>query len=145
ILRKQMPVLYHGSHYADRLPIGKPEIIQNGSAARLRDFYHDWYTPDRMAVIAVGDVDPSQMQKLIQQHFGSIPANSHPRPTPRLDVPPHQETLVSVATDKEATATQVSLVYARPRERIETVREFRGYLMRELFSELLDARLSEVA
>lgn len=58
LLRQQFPVLFRGSRYADRLPIGKPEIIEHAPASRLRDFYRTWYTPDHMAVIAVGDALP---------------------------------------------------------------------------------------
>src|SRR5205085_12459627 len=49
MLRQQFPVLFHGSRYADRLPIGLPEIIEKGPYERLRAFYGDWYTPDHMA------------------------------------------------------------------------------------------------
>ena len=54
---KQFPVLYSQSRYAERLPIGKPEIIRTAPAARLRAFYDTWYRPERMAVVAVGDID----------------------------------------------------------------------------------------
>ena len=63
-----------GSRYAERLPIGKPEIIQKGSAERLKQFYADWYRPDLMAVVAVGDFDKAAMEKMITTHFASIPA-----------------------------------------------------------------------
>ena len=58
----QMPILLKGARYADRSPIGRPEIIQNVSPARLRQFYTDWYRPDLMAVIAVGDFDPAAIE-----------------------------------------------------------------------------------
>ena len=43
----------------DRLPIGKPEIIRTFPYDRLKKFYTDWYRPDLMAVIVVGDFDPA--------------------------------------------------------------------------------------
>src|SRR5712691_2305592 len=58
----QFPILLKGSRYAERLPIGKPEIIQNVNPARLRQFYADWYRPDLMAVVAVGDFDKSTIE-----------------------------------------------------------------------------------
>ena len=57
IQNAQFPVLLKGSRYAERLPIGRPEIIQNATPDRLRQFYADWYRPDLMAVVAVGDFD----------------------------------------------------------------------------------------
>src|SRR5581483_6614120 len=56
---KQFPILFYKSRYAERLPIGKPDIIRNAPVSRLRAFYDTWYRPDRMAVIAVGDLDAS--------------------------------------------------------------------------------------
>src|SRR5712671_1314493 len=73
ISNAQFPLLLKGSRYADRLPIGKPEIIQNVNHERLKQFYADWYRPDQMAVIAVGDFDKTIVEAQIRSHFGSIP------------------------------------------------------------------------
>ena len=35
---KLFPILLKGSRYADRLPIGKPEIIQNSNPDNLKKF-----------------------------------------------------------------------------------------------------------
>ena len=69
----QFPLLLKGSRYAERLPIGKPEIIQNVNHDRLKAFYTDWYRPDLMAVVAVGDFDKAAIEALIKAHFGGIP------------------------------------------------------------------------
>src|SRR6187397_467653 len=61
---KLFPVLLKGSRYADRLPIGKTEIIQNFKPAQLTRFYKDWYRPDLMAVVAVGDFDRPAVETL---------------------------------------------------------------------------------
>jgi zinc protease len=58
---KQFPVIFRGSKYADRLPIGQPEILRGATPAPLKRFYRDWYRPDLMAVIAVGDIDPDRI------------------------------------------------------------------------------------
>ena len=84
---KQFPILLKGSRYAERLPIGKPEIIQNVKHDRLKQFYTDWYRPDLMAVIAVGDFDKAAIEAQIKSHFGSIPAASSPKPRPAYAVP----------------------------------------------------------
>src|SRR5262245_21162126 len=53
----QFPLMLNGSRYADRLPIGKPDIIRAVTSDRLKQFYRDWYRPDLMAVIVVGDIN----------------------------------------------------------------------------------------
>jgi zinc protease len=145
VLRKQHPVLFQGSRYADRLVIGLPEIIEHAPVERLRDFYRTWYTPDRMAVVAVGDVDPARMDSLIRVHFGDLrwPARSPPRPL--FDIPLRRETLVSVATDKELTYSSVTLYFRRPLHPTRTVSDFRNDLVERLYTAMFNARLAEIA
>ena len=105
MLQKIFPVILKGSRYADRLPIGKPEIIQKANAERIKQFYTDWYRPDLMAVVAVGDFDKAAMEQDDQEAFWSIPAATKPRPRQQFDVPDRAETAYAIATDKEAGAT----------------------------------------
>src|SRR5450759_1089916 len=97
---KEFPIMFKGSRYADRLPIGKPEIIQGGKPKRLKKFYSDWYRPDLMAIVAVGDFDKAAIEKMVTAHFASIPAATKPRPRPTYDIPDHPGTVYAIATDK---------------------------------------------
>jgi zinc protease len=108
ILDAQLPVLLKDSRYAERMPIGKPEIIRSFPYERLKKFYTDWYRPDLMAVIAVGDFDPSAIEALIRSHFGAIPAPSSPRPRPIYNVPDQPGTRYTVAPMR-GPATTVSV------------------------------------
>ena len=141
---KQFPVLLKGSRYAERLPIGKPEIIRNFSYDTLKKFYTDWYRPDLMGVIVVGDVDPKAVEALIRSHFGSIPA-APPRTRPKYDVPDHPGTLYTVATDPEATATTVSVYNKRAARDQTTVGSYRDSVVERLFAGMLSERLDEIA
>jgi len=145
IRRKQLPVVFHGSRYADRLPIGLPEIIEKAPYDRLRAFYHDWYTPDHMAVIAVGDIDPAKMEALIRKHFGDLKRPAQTRPSPILEIPPHAETLVAIATDPEATGSSVTLGFKSPHLATATVGDYRRDLVRNLYFEMLNERFDEIA
>ena len=69
MLKKYFPKLAEGSLYAERLPIGKDEIIKNATYDKTRSFYHDWYRPDLQAVIVVGDIDVATAKKMITDHF----------------------------------------------------------------------------
>src|SRR6266536_2204421 len=99
----QFPILLKGSRYAERLPIGKPEIIRNVNHERLKQFYADWYRPDQMAVIAVGDFENSTIETHVKSHFGSLPAPASPKPRPAYAVPDQPGTGYSVITGPEAT------------------------------------------
>ena len=79
---KQFPILMKGSRYAERLPIGKKEIIETFEHDTLKEFYNDWYRPDLMAVVAVGDFDKAGDRRPDQAALRADagPKNEKPRP-----------------------------------------------------------------
>ncbi len=139
-----LPIMLKGSRYADRLPIGKTEVIQGFKPDRLKKFYADWYRPDLMAVVAVGDFDKTAVETLIKAHFASIPAPS-PRPRPTYDVPDHPGTVYAITTDKETTSTTIEVDNLLPAQPQGTVGVYRQKIVDRLFSSLLMARLSDLA
>jgi len=143
--RQQLPVIFHDSRYAVRLPIGKPENIQGVPYARLRDFYRTWYRPEWLAVIAVGDVDPDKMERLIRENFSDLPKRTDAKQVPHYDVPPHDQTLMSIVSDKEATSSSVALLVKRPRRPTSSVAAARSELKADLFSAMLNSRFDEIA
>ncbi|MGE0041096.1 MAG: M16 family metallopeptidase [Vicinamibacterales bacterium] len=142
---KQLPVLFKGSRYADRLPIGEPEILKSFPRERLLDFYRTWYRPDRMAVVVVGDVDPAEVQGLVERRFGGLRNPATPAPEVDRSVPPNAEALYSVATDPEAQGWTVAVAYKRPVEIERTVADYRRSLVQSLVVRMLNLRLQEIA
>src|SRR5215510_5052013 len=142
---KLFPILLKGSHYAERIPIGKPEIIQNFKPETLKKFYKDWYRPDLMAVVAVGDFDKTAVEDLIKKHFSSLPSSTAPRPRPTYDVPDHEGSVYAIMTDKELTTTSVSIENLLPARKQGTVGAYRQDIVDSLFSSMLSARFSEIA
>jgi zinc protease len=141
VLRAQLA----GSRYADRPPIGKPDIIEHAQREQLTRFYHDWYRPDLMAVIVVGDIDRDAVAAMIKQHFASLSAPSPERPRPTFDVPEHHGTRYAIVTDKEATTTAVRISDLRPARNQGSVGGYREIMRDQLFSDMLGARLDELA
>src|SRR5262249_17044406 len=84
---KQVPILLKGSGCADRLPIGKMDIIHDFPHDRVRQFYKDWYRPDLMAVVAVGDFDKAAVETIIKNHFTGIPKAASSKPRPSYPIP----------------------------------------------------------
>ena len=145
ILEQQAPVLFHDSLYAERLPIGTPEVLRNFPVERLRDFYDTWYRPDRMAVVVVGDIDPQAIEQQVKDLFGALEARRPPDPLPNRAVPPHDTTLVSVASDPEAQASTVTVLRKGPPPPQETVGDYRQGLVRRLMYQMLNLRFDEIA
>lgn len=142
--RKYWPVLFKDSRYAERLPIGKKEIIEGCPQATLRSFYKDWYRPDLMAVIAVGDFDVDEMEKKLKKQFENVPPVPNPRPVIAYTVPDNKEIQIAIATDKEARFGVVNLFYKQPPQVVKTVADYRRSIAQSLFSGMLNARMSEL-
>src|SRR5262245_10729229 len=142
---KQLPIVFYKSRYADRLPIGKPEILRAAPAARLRSFYDTWYRPDRLAVIAVGDITPATLEQGIKTAFGDIKARGPAAPDPDRSVPLHEQPLVSVVADPEVTRSNVSILRKRTRESETNIADYRRALIERFVDHMIDERFAELA
>jgi len=145
MLHQWLPIALRGSKYAERLPIGNEQSIMTATPARLRSFYNSWYRPDLEAVIAVGDFDPAAIEAQIKKHFSGLkmPANPPKRVAPII--PPNKEPLIAVASDKEATGSDVELMFKLPAEKTKTVGDYRRDLMERLYMSMLNQRLEEIS
>ncbi|MBN1212427.1 MAG: insulinase family protein [candidate division Zixibacteria bacterium] len=141
---KQFPILLKGSKYAERMPIGKMEVVENCSYETLKRFYREWYRPDLMTVVAVGDFDREWMDGLIKKYFSRLPIAQKPRAREIYPVPDHKETLFAIATDKEATRTNVSVNYKHPLKISRTVADYRDDMIVNLYNNMLNQRLYEL-
>ena len=144
MMDETFPVLFHGSRYAERLPIGDPEVLRAFEPATLERFYRDWYRPELMAVIAVGDFDPAAIEAMIRERFSTIPAREGPD-RQAFAVPAHDDPLVSIATDPEATTSVVNVFFKRPAQQVHTVGDYRRSFVESLYDGMLSSRLSEIA
>ncbi|MCY3700736.1 MAG: insulinase family protein [Gemmatimonadetes bacterium] len=141
---QQFPVMFEGSLYAERLPIGKTEILETAPVERLRSFYEDWYRPDLMAIIAVGDFDGREIESTIRDQFAGLTSPEEPRPRVYADIPVDHPPRVAIATDTEAMQSQVGVLYKQPPAPRGTVADFRRGLVEGLYSGMLNARLDEL-
>src|SRR5512142_399103 len=145
MLHQWLPIALRGSKYAERLPIGNEQSIMSATPARLRSSSKSWYRPDLQAVIAVGDFDPAQIEAQIRKHFASIPKPANAPKRPVAGVPPNREPLIAIASDKEATGSDVDLTFKLPVEKTRTVSDYRRDLMERLYLTMLNNRLEEIA
>ncbi|MCB6183214.1 insulinase family protein [Leeia sp. TBRC 13508] len=72
-------VLYAGSRYVDRSPIGEMALVRQANIQQLNDFYRREYRPERATVIAVGDINPSQLKQMLEEAFKDIPPSTPPK------------------------------------------------------------------
>ena len=143
--RIYLPKMMYGSKYADRLPIGTKENLENFDYDDVRDYYNTWYRPDLIAVIAVGDLDADVLEEKIKAHFSNIAKAENPKERESYPLPNHEETLIAVASDKEAPFSRVQVIYKDRNEapKTVTINDYRDRLVRNLFSTLINNRLDE--
>ncbi len=142
---QQLPILFAGSRYADRLPIGLPDTLRTFPHERLRAFYRTWYRADRMAVVVAGDLSLDEAERLVRQRFSDLPAPTAPAPDVPRVVPPHTDTLYKMVTDSEAQRWSVTAAFKSAPEPDGTVGAYRRSIVRGLALSMLNQRLSELA
>jgi zinc protease len=140
---RQFPFLFAGSRYAERLPIGDLETLRTFAPQTLRRFYARWYRPELMAVVAVGEFDPRQMEQRIRQEFGGIPAAPRTE-RPQTAVPFPDSTRYMVTVDPEVPRAEVSINWMMPAHPDTTPEDLRRAIVDGMFSGLLGDRLQDI-
>ena len=138
-------LLLTGTPYEGHLPIGNPESISATSPAELRRYYSDWYTPERMAVVAVGDFDADDMEELIASTFGDLETVADPRPFDLPEIAPMNQPRVGRILDEEATTSSISTIWPIPNAPLETVGDYQTSVSLSLGLQILSDRLNEEA
>lgn len=143
---RYLPKMLYKSRHADRLPIGKKEVLQNFTYDKIVNFHKDWYRPDLMSVIVVGDIDVDAMEKKIRDHFSAYANPKSPKKRENYSLPNHKETFVCIESDKEASGTQVQVLYKDydTKKPTVTVADYRNDMIEGLYSSLLNNRLREL-
>jgi len=141
---KEIPIIFYKSRYAERVPIGKPEIIRNAPVARLRAFYDTWYRPERMAIIAVGDIDPVAMQASITSTFSGLRDRANVEKVPNGALTMKHPVIAAVFTDPELTRTNVQVLRKHVKAGDQRVADYRQSLVDRMAQGLLNDRLAEI-
>ncbi len=144
IEKKQRPIIYYNSKYALRDVIGDTSVLINAPHETFRKFYRDWYRPNLMAVIAVGDFDKNAMEKKIKEQFGKLKNPDVIRPKQDYPLPYHKDVKVTIATDKELQMPMVTIFMKHdPKER-GTYEEYRNNFISTLATNMLNQRYAEI-
>ena len=145
ISQKLLPVFFRDSPYANRMPIGLPEIIEKAPASRLESFYKKWYKADNMALIFVGDFNGPALEASLIDHFKiEKPIEPVNRPLYDLPLPQKGNVEVLILTDPELTASYIDIEFKRkPQVRRGDISYYRSEIIDYLFDTMLDLRFKE--
>ena len=142
--KKWFPVAFNGSRYADRLPIGTLENLQTFKYQTIKDFYKEWYRPDLQAVIVVGDINVDQVEAMIKEKFGSIPARTNSQPKIMYPIPGNATPMAVVCTDPEAGGSQVMVFNKYNYFAMKTIGDFKKQMTHQLYNMMLQSRITEL-
>ncbi len=144
IQQQTLPFLLGESRYAERLPIGEMDVIRSAPPETVRRFYEQWYRPDLMAVIAVGDFDVDSVEGLIQEHFAPLENPVEPTPRPSFDLPATDNTQFLTVSDPEQPSTTLYFLRRRPDTPVQTVEDLHADLVADLFYIMFNERLADI-
>ncbi|MCL2793126.1 MAG: insulinase family protein [Spirochaetaceae bacterium] len=136
----QRSVIFGDSRYTERHPIGTLEVLENFTREDVVSFYNDWYRPDLMALIVVGDVDKNSLEKKIREKFSRLYLTEPRRERIEFPVPARTEDVVSIITDAEATSANISVLFLLDNPGESTVRDYRNSIISSLYASMLNSR-----
>lgn len=148
ILERNLPALYPGSKYGERMPIGTMEVIDTFDPDTLRAYYEKWYRPDLQGIVVVGDVDVDYVEMKIRELFGDIAMPADAAVYETYPVPSNDEPVYVIDKDKEQQANTVELIFKHERMP-EALRETHALMIENYITSAaamcLNARLDELA
>lgn len=69
---KIMESLFPHHPYGTQTVLGSPDQLKNPSIVNIKNFFSQYYVPNNMAVIMVGDLDPDKTIAMVDKYFGSM-------------------------------------------------------------------------
>ena len=138
---KTREILFDGSKYKDRDPIGLVDIISNANSELLKGYYNKWYVPSNMSIIVVGDIDVNEAEKLIIKNFSSLKSKNLAEKADKT-VPIKKGLRFNIISDKEAPSTSVSLIYLTNNNRVTTYEDLEKKTLNQAATNMLNRRVS---
>ena len=142
-----LPYRYGDTPYAKRTLIGSEEQLRNFAYESLTNFYHTWYTPDKQALIVVGDVDVDQIENKIKTIFADIPAGV---PAEKIihQLPQNEEPVIGILTDREASNSKIEIFWKTepiPTEFNNTLEAYTMSLLKYIVSGVMSERFDDIS
>lgn len=144
VFEKHAPIIWNNAKHAYHFPGGDTSIVLNAPYETFRRFYKDWYRPDLMAIIAVGDFKVEDIEDYIKDMFGEIPAVKNPRPKGDFSFKPFKGKKISIQTDKELTFPYIAISYGHPEPKRGTYEEYKTNITEQLMGAMLNQRFQEL-
>ena len=142
-----LPTIYQGDKYADCMPIGSIDVINNFPYKDIRDYYHKWYRPDLQGIVIVGDIDVDTVEAKLNAVLADVQKPVNPAERTYYPVTDNKEPIVAIGTDKEVDDPSIEIYFkqdATPDSEKNNVGYLASQYMTSMISSMLNGRLSEL-
>ena len=133
-----------GTPYEGHLVIGDADKVEATTPDALRTFYDDWYRPNNMAVVVVGDLPLDELEDKVTEYFSDLEARTG-TPTPRepITVEISPEPRAHIVTHPDNSLDNLSLDFPIPAWDTSTAGGSRLALMERAITIMLTNRLND--
>ena len=139
--------MYPGSKYADCMPIGNIDVVNNFPYQDLRDYYNLWYHPDLQGIIIVGDINVDEMEGKVKALFSEIPKATGKPERIYYPVSDNDAPIIYIGNDKEVSTPNVQIFFkhdATTNEEKESMAYLLQTYMLSMASSMLNERFEEM-
>ena len=144
IANKFNEVYVANTPYEGHLVIGDAGKVDATTPALLRSFYDDWYRPDNMAVVVVGDLPLDELEEKVSEYFSDLEARTDsPSVREPIEVRISPEPQAHVVTHPDNSIDNLSLDFPLPVWDTSTVGGSRLTLMESAIAIMLRNRLND--
>ncbi len=108
----------NGMRLVDRMPIGIEETIRGANRKRLLDYYNDWYRPENIVLVVVGDIEPEKVKPFLNKHFAHLQSGAEQPQCPPLGKIDHNGIKYFYHHEPEEGQTELAIesVWNEPRK-----------------------------
>lgn len=143
-----LPTLFIGTPYANRLPIGTLDVINNFKYQELRDYYRRWYRPDLQGIVIVGDIDVDKTEAKLKRIFATIPAPINPVIRKYYQIPNNKQPIIAIASDPEIRNASARIYWKQDTvggNQKKSLQFFKIGLVNNIVNNMLNERFTEMA
>lgn len=142
--KKYIPELFGQTQWARRFSLETEENVKHFELRSLKRFYNDWYRPDLMAVIIVGNFDATAVESRVKSLFQTIPKAATAINQKQYSPAQKNQGHIILLSDKTVQQPAVELYLKAPNKPPNGTERLRRKMLAELFNEILKTRMSEI-
>jgi len=129
--------------FKDRAPIGTFESISSMETEALRRYYTDWYRPDLMTIVAVGDFDSAMVEAEIRERFEPLEPPADAPERPEFEYPALAESDAAVLIEPDLPSAYAEILFPGPSRTVTSLEQLRNDVLLDMAFEMILNRITD--